>query len=222
MTRTCCCCIPVLGGATVIGIFGILLAVAFMTPFTTYLYEYKLTEDGGSQKPSQLNVISNYRETVFFQLEKGLKTFNVTESDIEMITDTIIKKNMFTGVMVAEIVCGVYVLLALLMMLGIHCDMRGLMIPHMMYQMLINIVLILVVLGVTVVLFFYKVLLGVVAAVFLLIFSFLLVYYWVAVQQAYVELGNRDYMYRPAPTKAYNGSHHYPSAPQRFEMHDRV
>ena len=57
---------------------------------------------------------------------------------------------------------------------------------------------------------------GIVSAAILLIFSFLLVYYWVSVQQAYVELGNRDYMYSPAPTKAYNGS--YPSAPQSFQM----
>ena len=42
---------------------------------------------------------------------------------------------------------------------------------------------------------------GIVSAAILLIVSFLLVYYWVSVQQAYVELGNRDYMYSPAPTK---------------------
>ena len=36
MTRTCCCCIPVLGGATLIGILGVLLSLAYMAPLVAY------------------------------------------------------------------------------------------------------------------------------------------------------------------------------------------
>ena len=48
--------------------------------------------------------------------------------------------------------------------------------------------------------------------------------------QAYIELGNRDYMYSPAPIKpTYNPGHHhngsgggglYPQVPQHFQMQE--
>ena len=36
MPRTCCCCIPVLGGATIIGVLAILLSLAYMAPLVAY------------------------------------------------------------------------------------------------------------------------------------------------------------------------------------------
>ena len=45
----------------------------------------------------------------------------------------------------------------LLMVIGIHCDMRGLMIPYLMLQMLLIIVSIIALLGITVAFFFYQV-----------------------------------------------------------------
>ena len=206
--RTCCCCIPVLGGATFIGILGILLALAEMTPLTTYLIDF----DG-------FNPIKENMESFMYILEDALKTSDVSEEDINQIKNAI-TDNLFTVFLTEVVLAGVYAIMALLMIFGIHCDMRGMMIPYMMYQMLLIVISILVGLALTVGLFFHNVIMGIVSAVVLLIVSFLLVYYWVAVQQAYVELGNRDYMYSPAPTKQYNGSS-YPSAPQRFEMHER-
>lgn len=208
--RTCCCCIPVLAGATVIGVLGMLFTLAFMTPLTTYLIELEEFD------PIRANMAS-----VQFQLDKSLREANVSLADISTVNNAI-EEYIWYGVLILEVLAGSYLLFALCMIIGIHCDMRGLMIPYLMYQMLLIILAILLGLVLTIGMFlFQNTLLGVVSVVVLLIFSFLLVYYWVAVQKAFVELGNRDYMYSPAPTKAYNGSHHYPSAPQRFEMQEQ-
>jgi len=208
--RTCCCCIPVLAGATVIGVLGMLMTLAFMTPLTTYLIELE-----------EFDPIRDNMPSVLFQLDKSLSEAKVTPADITMINDAI-EEHIWYGVLILEVLAGSYLLFALCMIFGIHCDMRGLMIPYLMYQMLLIILAILLGLVLTIGMFlFQNTLLGVVSVVVLLILSFLLVYYWVAVQKAFVELGNRDYMYSPAPTKAYNGAHHYPSAPQRFEMQEQ-
>jgi len=214
MPRTCCCCIPVLGGATVIGLLAILLSLAYMAPLVAFQ----------AKAPTEVfNPIQDNMQHLEFSMEKFMKdvnkklALNLTDEEMDNFKQ-IALDNLPTVLLVDLIATGVYALICLLMVIGIHCDMRGMMIPYLMLQMLGIVVTIIALLGFTVGLFFIEIMMGIVSAAILLIVSFLLVYYWVSVQQAYVELGNRDYMYSPAPTKAYNGSSHYPSAPQRFEM----
>jgi len=215
MPRTCCCCIPVLGGATLIGLIGTLLSLAYMAP----LVAYKAKIDPAVFNPIEANIkhLEWGLETGFKDINKKLG-LNLTEEDIVSFKDEIVEEYLPTALLADLVATGVYVVICALMVIGVLCDMRGMMIPYLMVQMLFIIVAIIVLLGLTVALFFIKVMMGIVMAAVLLIFSFLLVYYWVSVQQAYVELGNRDYMYSPAPTKPYNGSHNYPSAPQSFQM----
>jgi len=213
--RTCCFCIPILPGATVIGVLGILVALGMMAPLTTYLMEFE-----------EFDPIRQALPNILFQLDKSLSSeFDMQQEDIEAINEAV-EENTWYVVLVLEAMAGFYALFALSMIIGILGDMRGLMIPYLMYQMLLTVVAVLVLLGVTIAFFYYKILIGIVSVAVLLIVSFELVYYWVAVQKAYVELGSRDYMYSPAPTKSgggYNGSsHHYPSAPQRFEMQEQA
>ena len=57
-----------------------------------------------------------------------------------------------------------------------------------------------------------------------LVVAILLIYFWIAVQRAYTELGNNDYMYSPAPVKptTYDGrGGYYPTSPQHFQMDER-
>ena len=74
---------------------------------------------------------------------------------------------------------------------------------------------------------FVNAIVAVIAGVTVLISSGLLLYFWIAVQRAYVELGNNDYMYSPAPIKPmttqYNDGRGYypPTSPQHFQMDDR-
>jgi len=214
MPRTCCCCIPVLGGATIIGVLAILLSLAYMAPLVAYQADIEV---------EKFNPIKGNTQHFKWAIEKGCQSLNrslgleLTDEDIEKFKD-IAMDYLGTALLVDLIVTGVYALICLLMVIGIHCGVRGMMIPYLMVQMLFIIITIIALLGFTIALFFMELMMGIVSAAILLIVSFLAVYYWVSVQQAYVELGNRDYMYSPAPTKPYNGSSHYPSAPQRFEM----
>merc|ERR1712126_511626 len=168
--------------------------------------------------PEVFNPIEANIKHLEYGLENGFKDINktlglnLTEKEIVDFKDLIVEDYLPTALLAELAAPGVYVVISALMVIGVLCDMRGMMIPYLMVQMLFIIVAI-VVLGFTIALFFIEVMMGIVSAAVLLIFSFLLVYYWVSVQQAYVELGNRDYMYSPAPTKPYNGSHNYPSAP---------
>ena len=118
---------------------------------------------------------------------------------------------------------GVYALCCLLMMIGASCQVRGLMIPYLILQMIAIILMVLIGAGVTVALCFINAIVAVIAGVVVFIASILLIYFWVAVQRAYVELGNNDYMYSPAPIKpAYNDARgYYPTSPQHFQMDDR-
>merc|ERR1711997_1427793 len=93
-----------------------------------------------------------------------------------------------------------------MMVCGIQCDMRGLMLPYMIVQMLYIILGITIGIGITVLFFFFNIIMGIVSAAVILILAFLMIYFWVAVQKAYIELGNRDYMYSPAIVSSLNFS----------------
>ena len=111
-------------------------------------------------------------------------------------------------------------------MIGASCQVRGLMVPYLILQMLVFIVWIVTGAAVTLGLCFVNAIVAVIAGVTVLISSGLLLYFWIAVQRAYVELGNNDYMYSPAPIKPmtqYNDGRGYypPTSPQHFQMDDR-
>ena len=112
------------------------------------------------------------------------------------------------------------------MMIGASCQVRGLMVPYLILQMIVFILWILTGAAVTLGLCFVNAIVAVIAGVTVLISSGLLLYFWMAVQRAYVELGNNDYMYSPAPIKPmtqYNDGRGYypPTSPQHFQMDDR-
>ena len=80
-------------------------------------------------------------------------------------------------------------------------------------------------------LFFVNVIMGTIAVGVAAIAAFLFIYFWAAVQKAYKELGNRDYMYEPAPVKPifnpkghrsdqarYHQQINGPSSPQQFSL----
>merc|ERR1711981_833202 len=104
------------------------------------------------------------------------------------------------------------------------------MIPYFIIQMFCIIVMVLITVAVTVALFLMgQLVVGIVATVVTLVISALLIYFWAAVQRAFMELGNNDYMYSPAPIKPvgvghYDGRGHadpYPTSPQHFAMDER-
>jgi len=219
--RKCCCCIPILGGATVLG----LIALVFCTLEFVVTIPYLADIDKDTFNPLKGNL-----EYLYEQIEFGLKAAtNETELRNGIMEE--VREWTWTTILSEAISTGVYFTISLMMICGIQCDMRGLMIPYMVIQMLYIILAIVIGVGVTVMFFYFNLIMGIVAAAVVLILAFLFIYFWVAVQKAYIELGNRDYMYSPAPIKpTYNPGHHhngsggggglYPTVPQHFQMQE--
>ena len=85
---------------------------------------------------------------------------------------------------ISEACCtGVYLIISLMMICGIQCDMRGLMLPYMIVQMLYIIFGIISGIGITVLFFYFNIIMGIVAAAVILILAFLMIYFWAAVQK---------------------------------------
>jgi len=164
----------------------------------------------------------------YHHIEQVAKPFYNDTATIDSIMDEV-KNYTWTAILSEAISTGLYFILAFMMILGIHCDMRGLMIPYLVVQMLYIILAIVIGVGATIVFFYYKIIMGIVCTAVVLILSFFFIYFWIAVQKAYIEMGNRDYMYSPAPIKpTYNPGHHhnggggglYPTVPQHFQMQE--
>lgn len=113
----------------------------------------------------------------------------------------VIEDNVWTSLLSESISTVVYMLFAILMIAGIKCRKRGLMVPYLMYQMLVIIIFLVAGICATVGLFFVSYIMGAIATGVVLIATFLFLYFWVTVQRAFKELGNRDYEYSPAPVK---------------------
>lgn len=214
--RKCCCCISVHIGAAILGVIGIaicLLELAVLVPFLFNIDEWNPIKDNYKYIEMQLeHLMKNKKDEV-----------NWNDDEIKRILNYI-RDCFWPSVLGAAVEAGVYALSCLLMIVGAVCQVRGLMIPYLILQMLVLIVFILIGIGFTVVAFFYNVIAGAVAGVVVLILSILLIYFWVAVQRAYIELGNNDYMYSPAPVKpSYNDGRgaYYPTSPQHFQMDER-
>lgn len=213
--RKCCCCISVHIGAALLGTIGFIICAAEIVVLIPYLLN--VTD-------LQWNPIQKNLDQIFFILDSMLKEQgDISKEEIQQIIDTI-KIYLWPTALGAAVEAGVYGLCCILMISGSQCKVRGLMVPYMVLQMLCIVIMMLIGVGVTIGLFFLNVIMGVVSGVVVLILALLMIYFWVAVQRAYVELGNRDYMYSPAPVKpSYTNSSearggYYPQTPQHFQM----
>jgi len=214
--RKCCCCISVHVGATILGLIGFLICLLELAVLVPYLLEI----DKETFNPIQENL-----ESFYFTLEKTLKENLVDQNDIDMVLANA-REYSWHAFLGAAVESGVYALVCLLMMIGASCQVRGLMVPYLILQMVCIISMVCLGTGVTIGLCFINLIVGVIAGVVVLVVAILLIYFWVAVQKAYVELGNNDYMYSPAPIKPmtqYNDGRGYypPTSPQHFQMDDR-
>lgn len=211
--RKCCCCISVHVGASILGFLGLLICALELAVLIPYMLEVD---------PDTFNPIQDNLDDFKYILEKTMKEHQIDQEVIDMIK-TNIETYTWPSFLGATVESAVYGLCCLLMMIGVSCQVRGLMVPYLILQMLAIIIMVLSGIAVTVALCFYNAIVAVIAGVVVFIASILLIYFWIAVQRAYVELGNNDYMYSPAPIKpAYNdGRGYYPTSPQHFQMDDR-
>jgi hypothetical protein len=215
--RKCCCCISVHIGAAILGFIGLTICLLELVVIIPYLLQVD---------KDVFNPIEHNLNDIFFIFEETLESNNFEKERVdEIVTD--VQNYLWPTFLGAGVEAGVYGLCCLLLMIGASCQVRGLMVPYLILQMLAVIILILVGVAVTVGLFMLNVIMGVVAGTVVLVISVLLIYFWAAVQRAYTELGNNDYMYSPAPIKPiYNTNNearvggYYPTSPQHFQMEE--
>jgi len=179
-----------LGGATVIGVVALVLCALEFVVTIPYL---------ANIDPETFNPIEKNIKYMFDQIEYTVK--QMTDNDTKLTNGIMeeVREYTWTTIMSEAVSTGIYFIISLMMICGIQCDMRGLMIPYLIIQMLYIILAIIIGVAVTVLFFYYYLIMGIVAAAVVLILSFLFIYFWVQVQKAYIELGTRDYMYSPAP-----------------------
>ena len=171
--RKCCCCIPILGGATVIGFIALVLCALEFVVTIPYLAGIDV---------NTFNPIQNNLQYLYESIEYTAKhVTNDTELTKGIMTE--VKEYTWQTIMSEAVSTGIYFLISLLMVCGIQCDMRGLMIPYMVIQMLYIILAIVIGVAITVLIFFYNLIMGIVSAAVVLILSFLFIYFWVAVQK---------------------------------------
>lgn len=205
----CCCCINVRTGALILGFLGTLFAVAELVPLVPYLAEW-----------DQFNPIKENMEKFFYVFEQMLEEHQFNKEQIDEIIANI-KEYLWPIVLGETISAGVYILISVLLMVGVQCTKRGLMLPYLIIQMACIVLFVVAGIAATVGLFILNLILGVVCGCVVLVSASLLIYFWIVVQRAYVDVG-RYGDYSPAPTvkPIYVGSnsHHYPAMPQHFQM----
>lgn len=209
--RKCCCCISVHVGSLLLGILGLLICALELVVIIPFLLDCE-----------EFNPIEENSRQFFYIVEKMLQEqLNMTSNETQEIVAHG-EEWLSTAMLVEAASAGIYLVVCLLMVIGVGCRSRCLMLPYLIVQMFVSVVFALVGGAITVILFMYfPWALGLISLVVFLVATFLFIYFWCAVQKAFVELGNRDYMYSPAPMKPiYNPKdrRYQPSAPQQFSM----
>ena len=119
MSRKCCCCIPVVVGAAILGLIALLFCAAELAVLIPYLAQFDIE----TFNPIQQNLNDIY--FVFEDLLQNCVTeascpFNMT-TDFKQTIMTEVKSYESTVLMGAAVESGVYGLTALLMVIGIAC-----------------------------------------------------------------------------------------------------
>ena len=146
------------------------------------------------------NPLNDALEACYPHVSTFIDLFNVSSNASQGILDDV-QEYIWDIVLGEAIAAGVDFLLALIMILGVCCDMRFLMIPHLIVHMLYIILCIFIGLAVTAIFFFGQNTEkeGTTSAAAVLVLEFCFVYFWVVVQKAYIELGHQDLMYSSEP-----------------------
>lgn len=211
--RKCCCCVSVHLGTVILGCLGILVAAIEMVILIPYIFG---TED--------FNPIAHQTNKTWFIFEDFLEKQNFSKDEIEQFVKT--GQNYAWSFLVAETSFAlVYLLGCALLVIGVYCRQRCLMIPYLINQIIIIICFGLFSVIATTLLFIVHtpITMAFISLGVSIVAMFFFVYFWCAVRTAFVELGNQDYMYSPAPMKPFNsskdpGHKYHPSAPQKFLM----
>jgi len=226
MSRRCCCCIPIVVGATILGLIGLIFSAGELGLLIPYMLDQYDVVDVSAFNPIKENLQNLYK---VFQdtLEENKEELEMNQDLIDEIMKNV-KMLVPSVLMGATIESAVYALSCLLMLIACCTKVRTLMLPYLILTLLGIIVLILTAFAGSVALFFNAewIVMGVIGTVTTIILAIFLIYLWSVVQRAFVELKYVDSMYSPVQTKPYpandgRGAGYYPTSPQHFQMDER-
>uniref|UniRef100_A0A0K2TES9 Putative LOC101737344 [Bombyx mori] n=1 Tax=Lepeophtheirus salmonis TaxID=72036 RepID=A0A0K2TES9_LEPSM len=206
--RRCCCCIPILVGAGIFGLLGVIISLCELLVTITYLIDFE-----------QFNPIGKNINTIYYLFEKSLADQGTIEYD-EIENLVALARSITYKVILAETInASIHCLCCILMLLGIYMKRRLLMIPYLIATMILVIFSILLCFLLTGVSFLHNPIHGGISLFGTIVVVFMSIYIWAVVQRAYVFLGRRgDYNYTPAHPKGVFPDEYYPTAPQHFQM----
>jgi len=209
--RKCCCC-SVKTGAVLLGLLNFILPVLVSIPLIGFLAK--------TDVPGLDFIQENYmvfRKVVSDSL-KGHEWTADKYPDIMKKLDEIFP----TLVLSCTVYAGVTALFSFLMVLGVRCESRCLMVPFLVLSMVDIIVAGAAGVVVVVALFTLNTIPGAVSLVVYLMVAIVSLYSWAVVLAAYKQVANDEYTYNPVSTvkPAYHQPEYYPSAPQQFVMEE--
>lgn len=210
--RSCCCC-KVTTGSLIFGLLTLVTTALVMVPLVGYLTD------------TDIEVLSGIRDNQKLMekvLEDSLKMHSWTQDDVSGIMEQV--RTWFpTVVLVSAVYAGLTALFSFLLIIGVSCEVRCLMIPFLILSMVDIILSGTVGIVVVVALFHIHIIHGVVSLAVYLVAAVVALYCWATILSAYkylaTSLDQSGYIYSPVtPTK--DVPQYYPSAPQYFAMDD--
>jgi len=195
-----------------IGFLNFLIGVMFILPLAGYLSGTEI--DG-------FNIILENHKILEKVFEDSLKSHPWTvDSSAEIMH--YLRIWFFTIVVIFTSYAGVSSLFSFLVVIGVWCEVRSLIVPFLILSM-VNIVLAGAVgIVIVVALFYLNTVLGVVSIVVYLTVAIVSIYFWAVLLSAFNLIGNEmGYDYSIIRFSKKNpSSEYYPSAPQHFVMDD--
>jgi len=210
--RRCCCC-SVKTGAVLLGLLNLLIPALVSIPLVGFLTK--------TQVPG-LNFIQDNYKVLEMVVEDSLRGHEWTS---QHGTDIMahLRAAFPAIVLAAAVYSGVTALFSFLMVLGVRCETRCLMVPFLVLSMLDIMSMGAAGVVVVVALFHLATVPGAVSLVVYVMLAVVSLYSWAVVLAAYREVGSEEYTYNPVVSgKAaeYHRPEYYPSAPQHFVMEE--
>eukprot|EP00088_Acartia_fossae_P024674 TRINITY_DN2557_c0_g1_i1.p1 TRINITY_DN2557_c0_g1~~TRINITY_DN2557_c0_g1_i1.p1 ORF type:complete len:229 (+),score=24.52 TRINITY_DN2557_c0_g1_i1:166-852(+) len=206
--RSCCCC-NVRTGTYILGALNLIACVLVLIPLCAYLVKSDI---------SAINPIEENKKNIENVVEDLLREHNWTTNNYNQVMDSL-KEWWPTVALILASLAAISATAAVMLILGVRCRIRCLMIPFLVLTMLDIISSGAGGIIIVVALFYSNIITGIVSAVVYVLIAVLSLFFWAVVLAAYKVLGSEEYEYSPAPTKA---PEYYPSAPQHFDMADHT
>lgn len=161
-----------------------------------------------------LNFVKENQKHIEMVLEDVLREHSWTSQNYNEIMDNY-RQWWPTVALVFASILAISATASVMLVLGVRCQIRCLMIPFLVLSMLDIIFAGAGGIIIVVALFYSSLIPGIVSAVVYIIIAILSLFFWAVILAAYKIIGSEEYEYSPAPTK---GPEYYPSAPQQFDM----